>query len=357
MTPASVAVLVGVPIEWPSFLRAAFDPQRDYLRRFAADPEPAWSRPGGYAQTVATPLRALLEQARGLGAHCIADARLEDLADASRRFDAVIVLAHWKGAGVAAEDLIVIDAAAIAGRLDADPQTATVAMQIRSSLPRSVFHHKLAALGSLLRSAEDGPKRLASLLNRHVLEPAPAAEPAPGAFRVVARPETIAAARRACLDTLLGGLLRPGNRLELADGLVDAQTVDAHIAANFDGVLDLTSCEAHALANHLDHQRFGALRIVQFERPLVPEMAAITIVRTVQRMADGEHDYLHARTQALHEVFQAVETEVARTGAGRLLLGLRRSLRRSLGQSLGKSPSQSLGQSLRRLLRRRRSAQ
>lgn len=283
-----LALLLAVPVNWQAFQRAAYDPQREWLRRFATEPERHWRE--GYADDVASPIARLAQDARALGVQVVADARLADLGRATRECDAVIVMAHWKGPAVGADDLIEFRASVLANRLAQHGATAELAASV------------LQASSTAQASA---------LLQAHV-KSGSAAGAVAGEFTVLAHEGTVAALRRNALDAVLSGLLRPGNRLELGDGLFDAGTVEAAIASGFTGVLDLSSCQARSLADHIDRQRLGACGVVQFEGDLMPEVAALAILRTLQHCASGAPDYLAARQQALDELSQALQQETQR---------------------------------------------
>lgn len=282
MAPDRIHLLLGVPLDWPAFERATQDPARDWLRDCRDEPQHHWH--GHYEPLVAAPLRQLAADAQALGVPVRPEATLADLAEASAVSEVVIVFAHWKAETPTDADLLRDDAPAcrlaaeLSQRLVAEPGLQTLAAQLARATTRA---------------------HLVALLEHHV-QAGPADAPC-GAFEERAHPATRAAQRRSRLDALLHPLLRPGNRLELADGLHSAAAVEAALAEPFDGVLDLTCCQGRTLADHVDRQRLGECRVVQFEQDLVPDIAALALLRTLQRCLGPAEPYLAARDAALRE--------------------------------------------------------
>ena len=122
---------------------------------------------------------------------------------------------------------------------------------------------------------------------------------------------TRAASRRDEIDELFQGLLRPGNRLELWDGLHDKWEVESAIAPEFDGVLDLSACNSSVLANFLNARRGYRFRTVQFPDVVDFLWAATCVKGTLQLVAAGAFGYQEARlavTNVLNSVMK--ETRV-----------------------------------------------
>lgn len=289
MAPHRIHLLLGVPLDWPAFERATQDPARDWLRDCRADPRHHWQ--AHYDLLVASPLRQLAADAQDLGVPVRPEATLADLAAASAAGEVVIVLAHWKAETPGDADL------APSGT---DHEAQALATELSQRLMREPGLHTLAA--QLARATSR--THIMALLEHHVQ--AGPAEATRGDFEERAHPATRAAQRRSRLDALLHPLLRPGNRLELADGLHGAAEVEAALAEPYDGVLDLTCCQGRTLADHVDRQRLGECRVVQFEQDLVPDLAALALLRTLQRCTLGGEPYLAARDAALHETHAAL---------------------------------------------------
>jgi hypothetical protein len=111
--------------------------------------------------------------------------------------------------------------------------------------------------------------------------------------------------RRAVIDSLFQGLLHPGNRLELFDGLHPQEAVEAAITPDFAGTLDLTTCTSMPLADHISAARRFVPRVVHFDEPQQPEWAAGCLKLTMELIGIGR-DYLKARAEAVEIMRMAV---------------------------------------------------
>jgi hypothetical protein len=204
----------------------------------------------------------------------------------------VTVFAHWKGADVVADDV-----------------PGTVAEFARRLTD--------AASGN---SAELRAQLVAAAERRHVVDVLNAAlhvpeAPRDGVTEVVEHADSRAARRRAEIDDLFAGLLRPGNRLELFDGMHDAAAVEAAIAPEFAGVLDLPVCHSTVIADYISWNRCWAPRIVQAPAAVDVEWAAKCVSGTLELLGSGAYDYLEARQMAR----ATMESEVKRAWRRRLL--------------------------------------
>lgn len=289
------ALLLAIPLTLDELV-ASIARRSDYTRRYASDPGSAWSNPSGYRDAVAGPMTRLADDARAAGIRVIERATLNDLAEATYRSSTVILVAHWKGAELAPSDLLIRDAAELSRRL---------------SVPRGDAH--------LLRVARKlasgcGPDRTVALLNAHIAKAAKRmvreAWRRRDGIRVDLPVVTAAARARLTLDEVLGDAVLPGERLELADGLHDAEAVDGAVAPLFSGVLDLTTCTSVLLSARLERAREGAFRTVQFRGALRPDVVALTLRRTFEAIeSDASMDYLRARAGAINDVAEALAVE------------------------------------------------
>jgi hypothetical protein len=123
---------------------------------------------------------------------------------------------------------------------------------------------------------------------------------------VAEHPVTRSARRRDALDALFQGLLRPGNRLELYDGLHSKEAVEAAIAPTFEGVIDLTTCTSTVLADHVSAKRRFRLRTIQF--PTVQDVlwGANCVKAALQIQHTTGVTYQEARQIAYIELEKAV---------------------------------------------------
>ena len=286
---ATISLLVGVPVteqELVARLTAPGAAPSDYLARFDAPDRPPAQRIAHlrerwlarYGPAVGEPLSKLIEAAELLGCRVRRAAGLADLA-AARDGDVIIVLAHWKGSEFGNDDFAPGFAAEAEARLAAID--APLADWIRARLqPRrrlGLFPTAPMTMREAMRAA------LAAKLREF-----------PQADRLEELASTTAARRRDQLDLWLAGCLRPGNRLELFDGLHDCASVCAALE-DFEGVVDLTVCTSTWLGDRISAHSRQKTRTVQFVEVQEPARAALKVLAVLRLVASGEAPYLHAR--------------------------------------------------------------
>jgi hypothetical protein len=93
-------------------------------------------------------------------------------------------------------------------------------------------------------------------------------------------------------------MIRPGNRLELLDGLHSKESFEAAVAPEFEGVLDFAACTSTILADYVEHRRRNRLRTVQAPNPIEFVASAPIIEGTLELFARGPFSYQEARTHA-----------------------------------------------------------
>ncbi len=298
MADAALSLLIAIPTTLEQFLQAVAD-RRDYVQRYADDPGQHWMRKGGYRESVAEPMQALAAQASQAGVQVVTNARLTNLASATTTSSIVVLFGHWKGAAIAPRDVGNANARALSAALATrdDPE--------------------MRHLGKALLRIRDGSSAdIARCMNASLIRmqkrTLAAARRSRGVSRISVHPQTAMSRARLALDEALHGLVRPGERLELADGLHSAVQIERELAPGFSGVLDLTTCTSMILADDLDRMRGGTVRCVQFEQRLPPDIAALALRQTFSTLKSYDpFDYLETRKAALRAVAHAIETEAA----------------------------------------------
>ncbi len=119
-----------------------------------------------------------------------------------------------------------------------------------------------------------------------------------GINQVLENQVTRTARQRSELDELFAGLVLPGNRLELFDGLHSKESIEKAIAPQFNGILDLTTCTSTVLADYISSRRRQRFRTVQM--PTVQEVlwGAKCVEQTLGLVRDRGMPYLEARSVA-----------------------------------------------------------
>ena len=297
MRNAAPCLVFGFPLTKAEFAARLASPSADkasdYLARFAATDvedadwpahvDRAWR--SDYSPWVAAPYVALAERARALGCEVRQAATLADLAAAASAERTVLLISHWKGAAFLNDDFLPGLEAELDGRLVG--RSEPLAVWLRGALQSSV-----ALLGLWHRPPLSPRTALRAAVRTRITEPPP-----DGIQQLIELPTTKASRRRDLLDQWLEGLVRPGNRLELFDGMHGKEAVVEAMAGLEAGVLDLVVCNAAYLGDHIGQQTRHRFRMVQALLPQDPTEAAFRLGAVLDLAAQTHWDYLWARLE------------------------------------------------------------
>jgi hypothetical protein len=279
MIGPAAALLLALPASKAKYLERIH--RSDFLRGYAGDPEFFWTL---YEAEVTNPLNQLKSLAQKAGAQIFEDAGIQDLNLAMERFDVVVLLSHWKGPLVIQEDFLTADPQAFVSRVKALSKAGAkgaprwLAKKFRWGSPK-VLGKLRAILNGYIEQGELGNKSSDGL-------------------RLEAHPFTLETLRRDELDRIFSGLMRPGNRVEFADGLRSKEEVAAAVPHTFHGTFDITTCTSMVLSDCLDRSSRGAYRTVQFLAPQEPGLTCLLLGRVFELLREGGSSYLEARLQA-----------------------------------------------------------
>src|SRR5258708_8318925 len=208
----------------------------------------------------------------------------------------VILFAHWKGPEIVFDDLIRGPNPDVFLNAGADLRGALgkwIAAKFRKISRKPGSDALLKVLNDALDATlEDSDGQICSILEHDI---------------------TRRTRRRSELEALFPGRLRSGNRLEMFDGLHAKEEVEAFVAPDFDGILDLPVCTSTVLADYIAAKRHHRLRTVQF--PMVVEFiwAAKAVVDALRLKGCDNFEYLDARNLVTKELDQAIrEAEKSR---------------------------------------------
>jgi hypothetical protein len=313
---SDLALLLAVPLTEEEFVSAAG--KSDWLSKYydqdldAANRSETLKRHWSdeYLPFVAEPLQKLADLARELSVEIRPRAELADVTECSASKSVLILFAHWKGPEVLTDDFVTrIETSEFLKR--AQKSETALAKWIAASLCSNAYQeHKKSIVAHILAALRWNSSRgvrqvLADALN----VPLPGDIPGPGINKVLERPITRMTQRRDEIDALFVGLVKPGNRLELFDGLHAKEDVESSIAGSFEGILDLTVCTSTVLADYIAARRHQRLRTVQF--PTVQDFlwGAQCISETLKLVA-RHHSYLQARVTA-NQVLRDAVREIA----------------------------------------------
>ncbi|MGH8070205.1 MAG: hypothetical protein ACRERE_34155 [Candidatus Entotheonellia bacterium] len=311
-----IALLFGIPVNQEEFVSRVSE--SDYLRRFnsldhnAAERqaylESAWENE--HRPWVADPFGELMEAALRLDVDVRTQATLATLREVTAQRSVVVVFAHWKGPEIVYEDLVApVDECAFVERVRENDRPLNRWLLDRF---RNIGLREATAISPVRRwpfwpfaSRHDQPLHgiLDECLSAEIPEHLSVED---GVDEVLEHQMTRAARRRDTLNALFQGLLRPGNRLELFDGLHAKEVVESIIAPDFEGVLDLTTCTSTVLADFIAARRDLRLRTVQFPTVQEPLWAAKCVKATIELIAAAEFSYLEARNLILRKLEEAL---------------------------------------------------
>ncbi len=265
------AVLFGIPVTRGEFEAAASHvPRSDYMHGLLRgnSPDSVWDADYG---RVAGAAQQLIRTAHELGVSVYQRATLRDFSHATTHFPVVILFSHWRGAMFRGSDLAG-DIQAIIDRLRQDSVLQPV--RPKSANTNSVVDALNAAVQNL---------SLIRGLPREVAD------------SVVSTPSVAQTLSRDLIDEAMSGLIEPGNRVEMFDGLHSLREMESALWKGFAGELDLALCNSEAFATFIDLRRSNAIRHLHWPYLLLPVPQLMKVEATLQIMAKCNGDYISTR--------------------------------------------------------------
>ncbi len=252
-TPADVSIASTVPLSREEFGERLGD--SDWLSRYRSfDPgqiDGFWR--DDYLPMVVEPFQELSEEAARLGVNVTKCATLSTLGELTERSRIVVLFTHWKGSAIVFDDLISPDPLReLMERAATDNGDLAKYILTRLRTRRGIKSQSpWRRMGSWLSTALGGEREespsatVLEVLNDALLAPLPIETVGADGLQILESEVSREARRRDEMDELFAGLLRPGNRLELFDGMQPKRRVEETIAPAFDGVLDLGKLHLH----------------------------------------------------------------------------------------------------------------
>jgi hypothetical protein len=304
-----ISLLFGIPVtEMEFFARVE---SSDFLQKYALpafEPDSrryyteCWQQ--SYLPDVATVLQRIIAKANALQIRTVTGATLSDLCASSIETEVVVLFSHWKGPDISNDDFVKpTSEAAFASRVQKDNSSLGRWLAEQFSHHRLCEPHATSRAGPLKKMLDlvfewRRPKTLRKILQESLTVSLPNDLPLKQTVDIyLESPITGSTRRRDHIDLLFTGLIKPGNRLELFDGLHNKESIESNIAPHFSGCLDLTTCTSVAFADYIASKRNFVPRIVQFDEDEDVVWAATSLELTLAYVADGEN-YFKARTYA-----------------------------------------------------------
>ena len=207
----------------------------------------------------------LIELAASGGAAVFRQATLDDFSKASADHSVLIYFGHSRGFEVSEQDLPMFEA-------------------WRDRAQCYAGHPVLAALNEC-RSAHDAANAMTTLLtNRTLLPMLP-----PKVTEAIGTNDAMAwMIGRELIDDAFAGVIRPGNMVEMFDGLHSPGRFVDKIAASFRGELDLTMCHSIAVAAMLDLRRGGNIRHLHWPVSVDPAAQFMLVAAALRELVERD---------------------------------------------------------------------
>jgi hypothetical protein len=301
--PSACALVLSLPLT-----RAAFEADlemsdgMDYSRHhllLGRSPDQAWNEDGA---RIALELASV---AMDLGVLVCCASTLPCIGTVFRARSVITVVAHWRGSSLRASDF------------RDDPKLMVESIRAGTDDLRRTLARRLDSveLGRVLGAAgfDRRAALMAELLNKAVID---SDYPLPGcaALRgeLVYRP-WLRLRHRQLLDDAFPGLLRPGDRIELGDGLHAPEQIAEALPAGWSGIVDLALCHS-ALAAKVIKAGRTERRVAFNNNEVVPEVRLRMLRDLYRRLDGGSRNYateLAWMFRNLRDLANAVRSAVA----------------------------------------------
>jgi hypothetical protein len=228
-----------------------------------------------------------------LGVLVCAQSSLVGLSEAFRHRCVVTIVAHWRAALLVASDFVG-EPAALFDAIRAG--NSEVHRDLAARLDPARVRDVLASANPRMRAGN-----AAELLNVAVItsdHPLPGCHP--GGGEIVYRP-LLEMRHRDVLDAAFPDLLRPGNRVELRNGLHSPHAVAACIPEGWSGIVDLALCHSAVVAKAIKDGR-PERRVAYSQNEVVPTIRLRIVRDLYRRLAQGERNY----GQELFDIFKSL---------------------------------------------------
>jgi hypothetical protein len=260
---------------------------------------------------VGEPLQELIATAAKMGVLVCSRSDLVTITRLTTEYQIVVLFAHWKGSEILNSDFILpIHLDHFIERVHGDQSLIGSWLKAHLKMldgsedreaPRRRF------LNQWLRLLRRQPLSLREVLSEGMALSARRRPTDAGGVDYLLEAENARIARvRDHFDSIFEGLLRPGNRLELFDGLHSKEAVESAVSPEFDGIIDFATCTSTVLGDYIAAKRKHKLRTVQF--PTVQEFlwGAKCVGLTLQLLREHGLSYLQARKIAGSMLEQAI---------------------------------------------------
>lgn len=281
-----IALVLGVPTTQRAFRKRLETGEWDLMR----------GRPPHVYDPVLSIGADLAACASSGGMTVYENARLKDLRAAARSHDVFILLAHWRGATIDADDLLHGWVSRLEGAQDERDTPMSLLLREIGPRPFSVvdetdFDNRQSVAVAMNRLLESGALRKFLPSGLH--------------GSITTHPLILATLCRDLLDAEFGDALQPGNQLELTDGLHPPGAIHEAIG-DFTGTVDLSCCTSSVPGTLLKMYRGDTIKVFLGDHniPPAPHMRMLEhVLRLI--IDDPTISYADARPAVAHGLYDA----------------------------------------------------
>lgn len=241
-------------------------------------------------QPVAHALDTVTPRLKDLGVEIVREATLADVGGLLRRFPVVTILGHWKGHLILPADIR--DVRRFARRILDDDSRVCALLRTLIDVPELEELADAPALPEL-----EHRRRLADLLNEAIKAGIPLFQINTAGLALTEL--EFLEHNRQQLDVWFEGLLHPGNRLELRDGLFEPSRLAALIPPDYTGTIHVALCASALLQRSISGTRW---RVLANEEIIAPLPTLETYRTVIETMAETPLGYAEAWLQILTQL-------------------------------------------------------
>jgi hypothetical protein len=280
--PWSCALILGLPLSSDDFeadlkLNTARDYSRNHLQ-LGRNASEAWEEDG---EPIAAAANELADFANSLGVHVYRAGSLESVSSAFAAHTVVTLVAHWRASELRRSDFLTEPEQLIKRILSGTDQ---FSLRVADRLDRRELEAALS--GS---NFADRAGAIAELLNEVVINSDDPLSGVSTGSEVIYRP-WLQLQHRQMLDEAFPDLLRPGNLIELRDGLHSATTICDRIPSRWSGIVDLAMCSS-TLAAKIIKNAYPDRRVISSKNQVVPQIRLRVLRELYRRIAINNVNY------------------------------------------------------------------
>jgi hypothetical protein len=220
----------------------------------------------------------LIQIAQNLGIEVRESAKLNDLTELFKTRTVVTIIAHWCGHNLARNDLLGSPENFV-DKILASHENDFIASMLRSQIQVSKLE-EIQSASNTEQSRKDLIEALNTALDSSLLQP-PDLYPNMVELPVV---------NRALLDHWAGACLKPGNLMELRDGLHSVLDVAHQIPKNFSGIIHLVMCQSTYLGNQI-RQNYPNRRVIMSPGGIHPIPNMLILKLLYLQLSRGIYNY------------------------------------------------------------------